>query len=143
MKKVASGYRLIFGYLGIFLAMAGVIILLPLVLLAVPSFRDDVQYVPHFLIPGLSMLVGGILLFTLLLMGREKSKLAKHQDSILLILLWLVSIIVSAIPFFLTGKMSITESIFESTSGYASVGLTRLPAELYDSHIFTFYCAVL
>ena len=58
MKKVASGYRLIFGYLGIFLAMAGVIILLPLVLLVVPSFRDDVQYVPHFLIPGLSMLVG-------------------------------------------------------------------------------------
>lgn len=143
MKKVASGYRLIFGYLGIFLAMAGVIILLPLVLLAVPSFRDDVQYVPHFLIPGLSMLVGGILLFTLLLMGREKAKLAKHQDSILLILLWLVSIVVSAIPFFLTGKMSITESIFESTSGYASVGLTRLPPELYDSHIFTFYRAVL
>ena len=143
MKRIASGYRLIFGYLGIFLAMSGIIMLLPLILLVVPSFKDDIQYIPHFLIPGLSMLVGGILLFVLLLWGREKAKLEKHQDSILLILLWLISIIVSAIPFLLTGKMSFTESIFESTSGYASVGLTRLPTELFDSHIFTFYRAVL
>ncbi len=153
MKKVASGYRLIFGYLGIFLAMAGVIILLPLFLLIVPAFRDDIIYIPHFLIPGLSMLVGGILLYTFLLLGREKSKLQKHQDSILLVLVWLVAIVVSAIPFFLYGRlnkvdagyeiMSFTESIFESCSGYASVGLTRLPIQLYDSHIFTFYRAVL
>ena len=143
MKKTASGYRLIFGYLGVFLAMAGFIILLPLILLVVPAYRDDVQYIPYFLIPGLSMAVGGILLFTILLMGREKAKLQKHQDSILLVLVWLVAIIVSAFPFWLTGKMSFTESIFESTSGYASVGLTRLPLELYDSHIYTFYRAVL
>lgn len=143
MKKIASGYRLIFGYLGIFLGMTGVIILMPLFMLIVPSYRSDVVYIPHFLIPGLAMLVGGILLYTLLLLGREKAKLGKHQDSILLILLWLVSIIVSALPFFLTGKMSITESIFESTSGYASVGLTRLPNELFDSHMFTFYRALM
>ena len=143
MKKIARGYRLIFGYLGIFLAVTGVIILLPLALLVVPAFRDDVQYIWNFLIPGLSTLTGGILLFVLLLVGREKAKLEKHQDSILLILLWLVAIIVSALPFIMTGKMSITESIFESTSGYASVGLTRLPTEMYDSHIYTFYRAVL
>ena len=58
MKKTANGYRLIFGYLGVFLAMAGFIILLPLILLVVPAYRDDVQYIPYFLIPGLSMVVG-------------------------------------------------------------------------------------
>ena len=143
MKKVANGYRLIFGYLGIFLALTGIIILLPLILLVVPDYRSDVVYVWNFLIPGLSTLVGGILLFALLIVGRDKAQLQKHQDSILLILLWLVAIVVSAFPFFMTGKMTFTESIFESTSGYASVGLTRLPAELYDSHIFTFYRAIL
>ena len=143
MKKIASGYRLIFGYLGIFLAMTGVIMLLPLTLLVVPAYHDDVQYIPHFLIPGLATLVGGILLFTILLMGREKAQLQKHQDSVLLILLWVIAIVVSALPFLLTGKMDITESIFESTSGYASVGLTRLPDALFKSHIFTFYRAVL
>ena len=80
MKKVASGYRLILGYLGIFLAMVGVIILLPLILLAVPAYRDDIVYLPHFLIPGLATLVGGILLFTLMFLGREKAQLQKHQD---------------------------------------------------------------
>ena len=143
MKKVASGYRLILGYLGIFLAMVGVIILMPLILLAVPAYQDDVVYLPHFLIPGLATLVGGILLFTVMLLGREKAQLQKHQDSVLLILVWLSAIIISAVPFYMTGKMWFTEAIFESTSGYASVGLTRLPTELYDSHIFTFYRAVL
>lgn len=143
MKKIASGYRLILGYLGIFLFMIGIIILLPLILLVIPSYRDDVVYLFHFLIPGLSTLVGGILLATLMLFKREKAQLQKHQDSVLLILVWLSAIIISAIPFFATGKMGMTEAIFESTSGYASVGLTRLPTEMYDSHIFTFYRAVL
>lgn len=143
MKKIASGYRLIFGYLGIFLALVGIIILMPLVLLAVPAYHNDVVYIPHFLIPGLAALVGGILLFFLLLGNREKAQLAKHQDSVLLILVWLFAIVISAFPFWLSGKMTFTESIFESTSGYASVGLTRLPSEMFDSHMFTFYRALL
>ncbi len=143
MKKIASGYRLIFGYLGIFLALVGIIILMPLILLAVPAYHNDVVYIPHFLIPGLATLVGGILLFFLLLGNREKAQLAKHQDSVLLILVWLIAIVISAFPFWSTGKMTFTESIFESTSGYASVGLTRLPTELFDSHMFTFYRALL
>ena len=44
MKKIAKGYRLIFGYLGIFLAMTGVIMLLPLFLLVVPEYQSDVDY---------------------------------------------------------------------------------------------------
>lgn len=34
MKKQAKGYRLIFGYLGIFLILIGIITMLPLILLA-------------------------------------------------------------------------------------------------------------
>ena len=143
MKKIATGYRLIFGYLGIFLAMTGIIILLPLLLLIAPDYRADAIYLPHFLIPGASMIVVGAALFYFLIAKRDKAQLGKHQDSVLLILLWLVAIFVSAIPFFATGKMTFTESVFESTSGYASVGLTRLPLELYDSKIFTFYRAIL
>ena len=143
MKKVATGYRLIFGYLGIFLAMTGIIILLPLLLLIAPDYRADAIYLPHFLIPGASMILFGAVLFYFLIAKRDKAQLAKHQDSVLLILLWLVAILVSSVPFFATGKMTFTESVFESTSGYASVGLTRLPLELYDSKIFTFYRAIL
>ena len=143
MKKVAEGYRLIFGYLGIFLAVVGTIIILPLVLLLIPDFRSDVQYWWNFLIPGASSIVVGFSLFFLLIGRREKAQLQKHQDSILLVFVWVSAIVVSALPFFLSKHMGLTESIFESTSGYATVGLTRLPKEMYDSHIFTFYRAIL
>lgn len=143
MKKPIGGYRLIIGYLGIFIAVVGVILLLPLVLLAIPAYRDDVTYLWNFLIPGLSALVGGMGLFWLLLGRREKAQLGKHQDSVLLVLLWMSAIVISSLPFFLSGKMSFTEAIFESTSGYGTIGLTRLPTEMYDSHVFTFYRAIL
>lgn len=154
MKKVASGYRLIFGYLGIFLVVVGTILILPLALLVVPSYRGDGIYWMNFLIPGLSSIVAGLALFFILIGGKEKAQLGKHQDSVLLILVWVSAIIISGIPFFLIGRingqtpdpnlmMNFTESIFESTSGYATVGLTRLKEGLYDTHIFTFYRAVL
>ena len=143
MKKLASGYRLIFGYLGIFLVVTGIIILLPLALLVIPAYRDDSVYALQFLITGGSAIIVGITLFFTLIYGRDKAKLQKHQDSILLVLVWMNAILISAVPFFTSGHMGVSESIFESTSGYATVGLTRLPRELYDSHIFTFYRAIL
>lgn len=150
MKKSVGGYRLILGYLGIFLAVVGIIILMPLVLLAIPSYQDDSIYLWNFLIPGLASLLVGVSLFFILIFGREKANLLKHQDSVLLVFVWVSAIIISSLPFSLPGGsifgstgMSFTEGIFESTSGYATVGLTRLPLELYQSHIFTFYRAIL
>ena len=143
MKKTVSGYCLILGYLGIFLAVTGIIILLPLILLVIPAYQNDVQYLFNFLIPGLSSLGGGVLLAFAFLFKREKVQLGKHQDSVLLVMVWVSAIIISSIPFYLTKQMSFTEAMFESTSGYGTIGLTRLPLELYNSHIFTFYRAVL
>ena len=143
MKKVAEGYRLIFGYLGIFLAVVGTIIILPLVLLVIPSFHSDLQYWWNFLIPGASAIAVGFAMFFLFIGRREKGQLKKHHDSILLVLVWLFAILISALPFYLSKEMNFTEAIFESTSGYCTVGLTRLPTKMYDSHIFTFYRAVL
>lgn len=143
MKKVVDGYRLLLGYLGIFLVVVGVITILPLILLVVPDFQNDAQYVINFLIPGLASIGLGLALFFIFIFKKDKAQLGKLQDSVLLVFIWLAAILVSAVPFVMTGKMTFTESVFESTSGYASVGLTRLPLELYDSHIFTFYRAVL
>ena len=154
MKKAVGGYRLILGYLGIFLTMVGIIVLLPLILLAIPAYRDDLAYLWAFLIPGLSSIVLGIILFFAFIFKREREQLQKHQDSVLLVLVWMSAIAISALPFFLHDKivfgdavvetsMNFTEAIFESTSGYASVGLTRLPTALYSSHVFTLYRAIL
>ena len=138
IKKEASGYRLILGYLGIFLIFASIICFLPLGMLI--FYPEDSKYIWDFLIPGLSALAVGIGLFSLIF-RRERARLGKHQDQVLLVIFWLFSVFVCALPFFLSGNMTFTESVFESVSGFATVGLSRFT--MYDSHIFVFYRSLL
>lgn len=125
-KKITSGYPLIINYLGIFAFLIGFINLLPLVLLA---FRpEESQYAQYFLIPGLtSIVVGSFVIF--LFRKREKGKLERHQDAVLVVLIWLLAILISSVPFMLTGTYNFTQSIFEATSGYSTTGLTVVNVE--------------
>jgi len=134
MKKTAAGYRLIFGYLGIFLIVVGLICLLPLIMLI--PFPQDSKYFLNFLIPGISSIGAGIGL-SFLIFKRDRQKLGKHQDSVLLVLLWVLAILICSVPFVMSGNMTFTESVFESTSGFGTIGLTRFT--MFDSHIYLFY----
>lgn len=148
MKK-SNSYRLIFGYLGIFLVFIGVMCLLPLLTLIKYHTPYDVAQWSNFFIPGISsILIGVALIF--LLKGAKKAKLGKHQDSVLLVLIWLCAIVICAIPFLLKkDKMSFTESIFETTSGFSTIGLTVFtnfidnPYGIEASRIYIFWRALL
>lgn len=141
MRKVASGYRLILGYLGLFIIFVGIACLLPLLaLIAYPSEAGDWSY---FVIPGVSAIILGIGLFSMI-WKRDKAQLGKHQDSVLLVLVWVNSILISAVPFILKGDMGFTDSIFETTSAYGTIGLTVLPTSYYDAnHVFVLYRSLL
>ena len=142
MKKTASGYRLIFGYLGLFIAFVGVAILLPLIaLLAYPQEAGDWYC---FVIPGGGAIVLGIAMF-MLIARRTKAQLGKHQDSILLVLIWVSAIFISAVPFLLEKDMnlSFTDAMFETTSCYATVGLSIFKESDYAHHLFVLYRSVL
>lgn len=144
MKKVASGYRLIFGYLGIFLILIGIICLLPL--LALPFYPAEAGIADNFYIVGLASILGGLLLSILLLRGREKERLGKHQDFVLLVLIWIAAIVIGAIPFLLRGDMNFTQSVFESTSGFTSTGLTVFNFDVDPElgfHVYTLYRSLL
>lgn len=121
-KKVVSGYPLIFGYLGIFFIVSGFICILPLVMLI--AYPSESAYAHYFYLPGLISIAIGIILTFSFLYKKEKSRLGKHQDTILLVLVWLIAIIVGSIPFMFRG-MDFTASIFESTSGFSATGLSR------------------
>ena len=163
-----AGIRLILGYVCVFIAFAGGMVLLPLVILL--FFRDEWACFPAFVIPGGSALLFGAIMGAVLMKGQQKGKLGKFQDSVLLVLIWLVTILIGAFPFFLADKvdffsannnaisMSFSESFFESASGFTATGFTLLhgflgdgtpayssfyDAEIsYCSHVFLFYRAV-
>jgi len=139
MKKLASGYRLVFGYLGIFLVFISIITFLPLVMLIFYPNESGVWW--NFVVPGGASLILGLLLYLLLLFGKDRARLGKHQDEVILVSLWILAILICSLPFVLSGKMTFTEAVFETTSGFATIGLTRFT--MWDSHVFIFYRSLL
>ncbi len=166
MKKEAKGFRLIFGYLGIFLMFEGFVTVLPLLILA--FYPSEWMVFWDFLIPGLVGIVLGAVLFFLLVAGRPKGHFARNDDALLLVLLWLCAIVLGSFPFYLTRfpalnqglaslnlDMSYSESFFESMSGYSATGLTVLPTQVFldasaynltlypAAHVFLFHRALM
>jgi len=155
MKKEVSGYRLVFGYLGIFIAFEGLVTLLPLFMCFYPG--EAVCWLDFF-IPGVSAILVGVTLWLCLIAGHEKAHFGKNDDSLLLVLLWLCAFVIGSLPFSLANVpalnggvgrfgLSYMECLFESVSGYSATGLTVFTSFLdspvqYCSHVFLFYRAL-
>ena len=82
MKKApAKGFRLIFGYLGLFLAFEGVVILFPLLTLI--FYPGEWKVFLDFIVPAVIDIGVGILLYKLLVAGREKLRFRPKEDAVL------------------------------------------------------------
>lgn len=119
-NKQVKGPRLVLGYFGYFLIVIGFLVLLPLIML--PFYPEESHEYYAFLIPGGSALLIGFLLF-LLIFRRPQGKLSSIEDLVLVIGVWILVILFSAIPFLFYGY-NFTQALFEATSGYTSAGLT-------------------
>ena len=126
MKKPLTGYKLVAYYMGIFMIMIGCIVLTPLIVLA--FYPEEYVYAPHFVIPGMTTILVGYLLHYFLKKG-EVTQLQKHQDSLLVLLVWVLAITISSIPWMMTGKYNFTQAVFECTSGYTTTGLSVVTPE--------------
>lgn len=161
-----ASYRLLVGYLSIFLVVIGFICLLPLIMIA--FYQTEWGCYPAFLIPGGASLVLGLIMGPLLLRKREASRLGKHQDAVLLVAIWLAAITIGALPFYLADKLSVgpvardmvsmtfSEAFFESMSGFSATGYSVTRNFLADygtpladpyygetcAHVFLFYRAL-
>lgn len=124
MKKSVHGYRLIIGYLGLFLVLIGIVNLIPLINLI--FYPEDYIYTLNFLIPGILSIVIGLLL-SLTIRNRFLHKFKNHEDMVFVVLVWMSAIFVTAIPFYIEG-VSITHAIFEATSGLTTTGASILTA---------------
>jgi trk system potassium uptake protein TrkH len=145
MKKIASGYRLIFGYLGIFLVLIGLIVISPLIILIFYPAESGVAV--NFYSVGLASIGVGVLLSFILLKGRDKKRLGKYQDFLLISLIWIAAILIGSMPFLFRGDMNFTNSVFEATSGFTTTGLSvfdfTLDPDVYGYHIYTLYRSLL
>ncbi|MFA5421784.1 MAG: TrkH family potassium uptake protein [Bacilli bacterium] len=137
--KEVKGWPLFLGYIGLFLMLVGGLICLPLVMLIFyPSESANAKY---FIVTGLFSMLIGFFLF-LMIKGKSKGRLEKYQATSLLISIWIIAIIISSVPFMLTGNYSFTQAVFETTSGYTTTGLSVVNVDTCPK-IFLFYRSVL
>lgn len=142
MSKRISGFPLLLAYLGLFLVFEGLVMLIPL--LSLIFYPSEWQGVYDFLIPQGSAIVLGLLLYFSFGFKREKGRIGKNEDALLLVLIWVFATLLGALPFFLTQfreinfgnaemslGMNFAESIFESISGLATDGLSTFPEKAY------------
>jgi trk system potassium uptake protein TrkH len=138
-KQILAGYGLILKYIGVFMIIFGIIMLLPLTMLIL--YPQEYPEAANFVLPGtISIFIGYAI--TLFFRGREKGKLARHQDAVLVLAIWIVAILIGAIPFLMTGNLTFTQSVFEVTSGVSTTGLSVLDAD-NTLHIYLFYRSLL
>ena len=139
MDSKFKSYKLIGYYLGIFTMMIGLIILFPLIMLIFYPEESNNAYC--FIIPGISLIFLGYLCH-FFFKDVQKDNLQKGQDSLLVVLVWIISIISSAFPFMLTGKYNFTQAVFECTSGYTTTGLSVVDVA-NTPKIFLFFRSVM
>lgn len=116
-----DGYQLVLGYLGVILMLIGGIVLLPLLVLF--AYPNEVGQMRFFTLPGVCAILVGYL-FTLLIKGKPKGQLRRHQDTVIVVASWALAIFVCALPFVLSGNYNFTQAIFECTSGWSTTGLS-------------------
>lgn len=130
--KEVVGFPLIIGYIGVLLMIIGGIVLLPLLTLL--FYPTEVQEAKFFILPGIVSMITGYLLF-FNIRGKEKGRLQRNQDAVIVVICWILAIIVCAIPFMLSGKYNFTQAVFEMTSAWSTTGLSVVDVE-HISHLF-------
>lgn len=120
-EHLRQRYRAILKYTGLIWGIAGLLILSPL--LALPFFWHERTLAWGFLIPGLALGFSGILLWSTL-KPPEGLHLTVIEGTVIVVIAWLMTTAVGAVPFLLISQLDLTFALFESTSGWTTTGLS-------------------
>jgi trk system potassium uptake protein TrkH len=132
-------YRAILAYTGLVGVVVSLLILSPLVLLA--AYPQESPLAWAFLGPGLGLGVPSVLLWRLLI-PRTPVSLTRQEGAVIVVLSWLLALLVGSIPFLPGSGLSLTQALFEATSGWTTAGLSVLDVE-QGSPLLLFYRSVI
>lgn len=104
--------------------LIGILTGIPLAVL--PFYPEESKYAPAFLIPmAFSLLLGAVLCRDSA--RREETsewRSPLQQGSLPVLFVWLFSLIIGAVPFYISGQLDPVRSLFESVSGWTTAGMT-------------------
>ncbi|HBD06169.1 MAG TPA: hypothetical protein DCY93_02015 [Firmicutes bacterium] len=122
--KTVKGAKLVLGYIGLLMGLVGIIIGLPLFYMLFNKNEWNTNNALAFLIPSLLYMSIGFTLFFLFIFHKRPAKLARHQDAFIVMTCWLIAILGSSAPFWISGKLTFSQAIYEMTSGWTTTGVS-------------------
>ncbi|AXV38648.1 MAG: TrkH family potassium uptake protein [Methanobacteriaceae archaeon] len=111
----------IFHYTGWVLILLGIALILPII---VALIYNEGNYILPFLISSAISLVIGAILFKLF---ENKKEISLKSAMIFSTGIWLLVSALGALPYFLSGELSLLDSYFEAMSGFTTTGFSMIP----------------
>jgi trk system potassium uptake protein TrkH len=133
-------YLLVLNYIGLVLVFNGLVLLLPLVIL--PLYSNEISHAKAFLTPSIISFSFGLLIFILSKNKYGNSVITVSDGGIIVVAAWILSSLISSIPFYLEGTLNFTQSLFESVSGWTTTGLSVVDVSKAP-HIFLFWRSIM
>jgi trk/ktr system potassium uptake protein len=130
-EDIARSYACILHYTGLILILGGVLVICPLVCLF--FWPNETALAGGFVAPAVVMLSLG-LLFWLLFRRKGDQSLDLEQSAVIVVLSWITVCLFSAWPLMAIQKLSFTQALFESVSGWTTTGLSVVNVE-HASHL--------
>lgn len=127
--------------IGKLMILIGLFVLAPILIL--PWFPQDTKYAIHFLLPGgTSVLLG--LLVCLNNLHRKKRfcpsvwQASMGHTSLTVLFAWAWGVWIGALPFVLSGQLTMVQGLFEAVSGWTTTGLSVMDVSATPS-IYLFH----
>ena len=141
LKKISDSSSI-----GKLMLLIGSFVITPLIILF--WYPEDMKYAPYFLIPGgISIILGTLIC----IFGKRDIDGANDwrsnmgRSSLTVLFAWSWGVLMGALPFKLSGQLTIIQSLFEAVSGWTTTGLsvitvTETPTIYLFHRSFMQYC---
>lgn len=121
-------YSALMAFVGGIWMIIGLTILVPASLWF--AFPDEVWPASAFLLVGLPVLISGSWVWRHFQKDIEElPSPTLHEGMVALVIAWVSAIVIGALPFMLIDRLTVSQAIFEATSGWTTTGLSVVDVE--------------
>ena len=120
-QALAQRYKAIVAYTGVIFLLAGFLMLTPLA--ALLAWPGRTVHGLSFALPALAL--GGLGLYLWVKFHpRQAPTLTAQEGGVVVLISWIVVCLFSAVPFLFISRLTLTQAVFESVSGWTTTGLS-------------------
>jgi trk system potassium uptake protein len=120
-------YRALLGYIGSMVGIIGVLYLTPIGLIL--FYPQEWANSGAFLMISLPLIAIGTALFRAYF-PKENINLAVSEAMVIVVIVWVIALVTSAIPFMFLAGLNFPQALFESVSGWTGTGLSVVNPEV-------------